>query len=102
MVVGRSVRVSLGHELVKRLIEPQNRRVTENQFAICFDNEGNEASLVLGKIYQVLPDPRAARDDLVRIIDESGEDSLFAKTRFAFVEFPEAVTAKILALQGAR
>lgn len=28
----------------------------------------------LGKVYQVVPDARASKDDLVRIIDESGED----------------------------
>ena len=44
------------------------------QFALCIDNVGNEASLILGKVYRIIPDPRAAKDDLVRIIDESGED----------------------------
>src|SRR5437867_3310094 len=39
------------------------------QFALCIDNVGNEASLILGKVYRIIPDPRAAKDDLVRIID---------------------------------
>ena len=69
------------------------------QFALCLDNAGNEASLVLGKVYRILPDARAAKDDLVRIVDESGEDYLFHKGQFAFVEFPQAVRRKILALQ---
>ena len=71
------------------------------QFALCLRNEGNEASLVLGKVYRMVPDVRAAKDDLVRIIDESGEDYLFAKGQFAFVDFPQAVRRKILALQKA-
>ena len=71
------------------------------EFALCLDNGGNEASLILGKVYRIVPDARAAKDDLVRIIDESGEDYLFARSQFAFVEFPQAVRRKILALQKA-
>ena len=71
------------------------------QFALCLENEGNEASLILGKIYRIVPDARAAKDDLVRIVDESGEDYLFHKSQFAFVDFPQAVRKKILALQQA-
>jgi len=71
------------------------------QFALCLKNSGNEASLILGKVYQVVPDAKAAKDDLVRIIDESGEDCLFNRSQFAFVEFPQEVRRKILALQRA-
>ena len=76
------------------------KRLTK-QFALCLKNSGNEASLVLGKVYRILPDARAAKDDLIRIIDESGEDYLFPKVQFAFVDFPQAVRRKILALQRA-
>ena len=69
------------------------------QFALCLENAGNEASLILGKVYRIVPDARAAADDLVRIVDESGEDYLFDKAQFAFVEFPQAVRRKILALK---
>jgi hypothetical protein len=69
------------------------------QFALCLENQGNEASLILGKVYRILPDARAAKDDLVRIVDESGEDHLFHKSQFAFVDFPQAVRRRILALQ---
>jgi hypothetical protein len=71
------------------------------QFVLCLDNAGNEASLILGKVYRALPDPRAARDDLIRVVDESGEDYLFAKTQFAVVDFPQTVRRKLLALQKA-
>jgi len=71
------------------------------QFALCLENEGHEASLILGKVYRILPDARAAKDDFVRIVDESGEDYLFHKSQFAFVDFPQAVRKRILALQEA-
>jgi hypothetical protein len=50
------------------------------RFLLCLDNSGNEASLIKGKVYRTLPDARAAKDQLVRVIDESGEDYLFART----------------------
>ena len=71
------------------------------RFALCLDNVGNDASLILGKVYRIVPDARAAKDDLVRIIDESGEDYLFDKAQFALVDFPQAVRKKLLALQKA-
>ena len=76
-------------------------RPSTKQFALCIDNSGNEASLILGKVYRIVADARAAKDDLVRIIDESGEDYLFDKDQFAFVEFPAAVRKKVLAIQNA-
>lgn len=76
------------------------RRFTK-QFALCLENDGNEASLIVGKVYPIVPDPRAAKDALVRVVDESGEDYLFARSQFAFVDFPESVRRKLLALQRA-
>jgi hypothetical protein len=52
-------------------------------------------------VYRIVPDARAAKDDLVRIIDESGEDYLFAKSQFVFVDFPQNVRRKIPALEKA-
>jgi len=60
-------------------------------FAVCIDNTDYEASLILRKIYQVLPDEKAAEDDLIRIVDESGEDYLYHTSHFVLVEFPVEV-----------
>jgi hypothetical protein len=54
---------------MRRMTKPQTK-----PFALCVDNSGYRASLIPGKVYRLLPDPRAAKDDLVRIADESGED----------------------------
>ena len=67
-------------------------------FALCIDNTDYRASLITGKVYRILSDPRAAMDDLVRIVDESGEDYLHHKDHFVFVDFPPAIRKKILAL----
>jgi len=71
------------------------------QFAVCLDNSGNEVSLILGKVYAVLADPKAAKDELIRIVDESGEDYLLSSSQFEVVEFPQAVRRRLLALQKA-
>ncbi len=71
------------------------------RFALCIENTGTEASLILGKVYRVVPDTRAAKDNFVRVIDESGEDYLFDKDQFVLVDFPPAVRKKILAIQHA-
>ena len=69
-------------------------------FALCIDNTDYEASLIPGKVYRILPDPLGAQDDLVRIVDESGEDYLYHRSYFVFVDFPPGVKKKVLALQG--
>ena len=56
-------------------------------FAVCIDNTDYRASLIPGKVYRILADA-AARDDLVRVVDESGEDYLYHKSHFVFVDFP--------------
>lgn len=76
-------------------------KATTKPFALCIDNSGYRASLIPGKVYRLLPDPKAARDDLVRIVDESGEDYLYHKHHFVFVDFPSTVKKKILALANA-
>ncbi len=61
------------------------------KFVLCIDNRGYEASLIPRKIYEVIPDDQAGQDDFVRVIDESGEDYLYHKSHFVFVELPEEV-----------
>jgi hypothetical protein len=70
-------------------------------FALCIDNTDYKASLIPGKVYRMIADPRAAKDDLVRVVDESGEDYLYHKSLFLFVEIPRAVARRIRALEHA-
>ena len=76
-------------------------RSATKPFAICIDDTDYKASLIRGKVYQILPDPKAARDDLVRIVDESGEDYLYHRGYFVFVDFPLSVKKKLRALESA-
>ena len=68
------------------------------RFVLCIDNRGYEASLIPRKIYEVIPDDQAEQDDFVRVIDESGEDYLYHKNHFVFVELPEEVERVLVAV----
>jgi hypothetical protein len=74
-------------------------RPPSKPFALCIDNTDYRASLITGKVYRLLPDPGAAKDDLVRIVDESGEDYLYHRSLFLFVDFPPQIRRKLLALE---
>jgi hypothetical protein len=66
------------------------------QFAVCVKNEDYPASLEVRKIYEVLPDDKAARHGMVRIIDESGKDYLYPVDYFVPIEIPEAAETVFL------
>jgi hypothetical protein len=68
------------------------------RFAICIDNADYEASLIVRKIYEVIPDEKAAEDDMLRVIDESGEDYLYHRSLFIVVEFPAEVERALTAV----
>ena len=52
------------------------------RFAVCVNNIGFEASLEVGKLYEVVSDLEAESDDMIRVIDEDGEDYLFESNNF--------------------
>jgi len=58
------------------------------QFVVCINNEGYQASLERRKIYRVLPDPDAQTHQLIRVVDESGEDYLFPISYFSSISLP--------------
>ena len=66
-------------------------RTPAQRFVICLQNEGYEASLERRKIYVRVDDRAAARDGMVRVIDESGESYLYPATWFATVVLPPRV-----------
>ena len=70
--------------------------VRGRRFVVCVRNDGYEASLERNKIYPVLTDHDAERDGDLRVVDESGEDYLFAADRFVAIDVPAAVRASLL------
>jgi len=58
------------------------------EFVVCIKNTNYEASLEVRKIYQVLPDSKANSQQMIRVIDESGEDYLYPDSYFMLIELP--------------
>jgi hypothetical protein len=67
-------------------------------FAVCIRNEEHEESLELKKIYEILEDPRAEEHNMVRVIDEEGEDYLYPREWFLPIELPLRIEQAILEL----
>jgi hypothetical protein len=56
-------------------------------FVLCIENKDCE-DLEKRKIYQIVPDTEAEKDDFIRVIDESGEDYLYPRSYFITVQLP--------------
>lgn len=71
-------------------------RPAKKRFAICISAEGCD-DLEVWKLYRVLPDKKAAQEDFLRIVDESGEDYLYPADRFVVVSLAPPTVKKLLA-----
>ena len=65
----------------------------ETRFVVCINNQDYQGSLEVRKIYQIIPDNRAAEHQFIRFIDESGEDYLYPVAYFVPIALPKAVEA---------
>ena len=63
-------------------------KLSKKHFVLCVDNTGYEASLIVRKMYEVIPDKQAEQDDFIRVVDESGEDYLYHTSHFVIIELP--------------
>ena len=50
----------------------------------------------IGKVYRVLPDAKADEVGCLRVLDESGEDYLYAAKRFVVLDLPEKARGRLL------
>jgi hypothetical protein len=66
-------------------------RSRAGRFALCIDNAEYPASLETRKLYEVLPDNKAASRRQLRIVDESGEDYLYPARYFRLVTLPPSL-----------
>jgi hypothetical protein len=67
------------------------------EFVVCINNQDYSASLEVRKIYQVLPDTYANSHQMIRVIDESGEDYLYPSRYFMPIELSEPVQQALVA-----
>ena len=68
------------------------------QYAVCVRNEDHQESLELRKIYEVLQDLSAAKHNMIRVIDEDGEDYLYPRDWFLPIELPHNIEEAIVDL----
>ena len=69
----------------------RSRRVKTQGFAVCMRNAGFAASLEVRKLYAVVEDPDAESNDLIRVIDESGDDYVYPARLFRRLTLPSEV-----------
>jgi hypothetical protein len=74
--------------------------VPMNDFVICINNDGNSASLIVGKVYRTLPDEAAEPHDMIRVIDEDKSEPdgyLYPASMFVSIELPEVAERALMA-----
>jgi hypothetical protein len=70
-----------------------------NSYVLCIDSGGYPESLEVRKVYAVLRDDRAAANDYLRVIDETGEDYLYPAKYFVPIQVPPEA-AKVLPVES--
>jgi hypothetical protein len=78
------------------MAKPHNRPI----FAVCVANDGCD-DLTTGMLYRVLPDAAGSEENLLRIVDDSGEDYLYPANRFVVVRVPRSEEQRLLAVASA-
>lgn len=65
------------------------------RYAVCISDEGNELSVLKGKLYRVVEAHPNDRPDWIRVIDETSEDYPYMASWFVEVSLPEKVVAAL-------
>jgi hypothetical protein len=71
-----------------------------SEFVICIDNTSNSASLIVGKVYQKLPDEKGEALNLIRIVDEDTSEPdgyLYPASMFVPIKLPLVAEQALLA-----
>jgi hypothetical protein len=76
------------------IVRMENKKESP-KFVVCIRNDGYQASLERRKIYQVVADTDAQKHQLIRVIDESGEDYLFPSNFFSPISLPQSLVKEL-------
>jgi hypothetical protein len=76
---------------------PHKAKLGRTRFVVCVKNVDYPASLEKRKIYQAIADAQAQAHNLIRVVDESGEDYLYPADWFVPIPVTQTI-AKALAL----
>jgi len=70
-----------------------------SDFVLCISNDGNPASLIVGKVYRRLPDTEAESHHMLRVIDEDKSEPdgyLYPAAMFVPIEVPEVAERALM------
>jgi len=70
--------------------------MSNKEFVIFVHNDDYEVSLEPRKVYEVLFDETSDKLDMIRVVDESGDDYLYPKDFFVSVSLSELAEKKLL------
>lgn len=73
------------------MVRKMEQKNSKKMFVVCLKNEGYAASLELRKLYEIIPDERAADHQMIRVVDESGEDYLYPSDFFIPIDLPKPI-----------
>jgi hypothetical protein len=82
-------RAAMARRRSKSRVSATKTRKRSRRFVMCVRNDANPAALKLRKIYEVIPDGKAAKNHLIRVVDELGEDYLYPESYFVAAKGPE-------------
>lgn len=69
--------------------------IKKSTYVICVRNDDYPASLERMKVYERIPDDLARKLNLVRVVDESGEDYLYPESCFLPIRLTEDVRREL-------
>ena len=70
-------------------------RQPRSSYVLCVRNRGYRASLELRKVYRKIADAWAHSHNLIRVVDESGEDYLYPARFFRALNIPQSVRSAL-------
>ena len=71
------------------------------EFVICIDNSNNPTSLIVGKVYRVLPDETGALLGMLRVRDEDTSEPdgyLYPTAMFVPIDLPDIAARALMAV----
>lgn len=69
----------------------------KTKFVLCIDDGGAPEALERRKFYEVLEDAEGAKEGMIRVVDESGEDYLYPQSYFVEVPLPQKIASYLQA-----
>ncbi len=72
-------------------------KIQEDKFVICVNNDSDQSNLVIGKVYQTIPDAKAEALNMICVIDEDKSKPI---GRYYPAEMFEPVKHKVIDKPG--